>query len=76
MPLSRNKQDLPPSLFIMQSFDLHNFKTINTITGRDSKDTTCKYALLRGAAGISQEYQHLKRGNGDRIEFPLWTGSR
>ncbi len=55
----------------MQSFDLQNFKTINTIIERDSKDTTYKYALLRGAVEISQEYQHLKSENGDRVEFPL-----
>jgi len=55
----------------MQSFDLQNFKTINTIIERDSKDTTYKYALLRGAVEISQEYQHLKHENGDRVEFPL-----
>ena len=55
----------------MESFDLQNFKTINTIIERDSKDTTYKYALLRGAVEISQEYQHLKHENGDRIEFPL-----
>jgi hypothetical protein len=55
----------------MESFDLLDFKTINTIIERDSKDTTYKYALLRGAVEISQEYQHLKRENGDRIELPL-----
>ena len=55
----------------MQSPDLDNLKTINTIIERDSKDTTYKYALLRGAVEISQEYQHLKYENGDRIEFPL-----
>ena len=55
----------------MESFDLQNFKTINTIIERDSKDTTYKYALLRGAVEISQEYQHLKRERGNRIEFPL-----
>ncbi|OPX62555.1 MULTISPECIES: hypothetical protein [unclassified Methanoregula] len=48
----------------MQSFDLQNFKTINTIIERDSKDTTYKYALLRGAVEISQEYQLLKYNNG------------
>ena len=47
----------------MESFDLQNFKTINTIIERDSKDTTYKFALLRGAVEISQEYQHLKREN-------------
>ncbi|MGB7788860.1 hypothetical protein [Methanoregula sp.] len=55
----------------MESFDLENFKTINTIIERDSKDTTYKFALLRGAVEISQEYQHLKHRNGNRIEFPL-----
>jgi hypothetical protein len=55
----------------MQSFDLQNFKTINTIIERDSKDTTYKYALLRGAVEISQEYQHLKHVNGNQVEFPL-----
>lgn len=55
----------------MQSFDLENFKTINTIIERDSKDTTYKFALLRGAVEISQEYQHLKRENGNRVEFLL-----
>ncbi len=55
----------------MQSYDLSDFKTINTIIERDSKDTTYKYALLRGAVEISQEYQHLKRVNGDHVEFPL-----
>jgi len=55
----------------MESFDLQNFKTINTIIERDSKDTTYKFALLRGAVEISQEYQHLKREKGNRIEFPL-----
>ena len=55
----------------MESFGLNNFKTINTIIERDSKDTTYKYALLRGAVEISQEYQHLKRETGNRIEFPL-----
>ena len=55
----------------MESFDLQNFKTINTIIERDSKDTTYKFALLRGAVEICQEYQHLKHENGNRIEFPL-----
>lgn len=55
----------------MESFDLNNFKTINTIIERDNKDTTYKYALLRGAVEISQEYQHLKHENRNRIEFPL-----
>ncbi len=55
----------------MQPLDLQNFKTINTIIERDSKDTTYKYALLRGAVEISQEYQHMKRENCGRVDFPL-----
>ena len=43
----------------MQSFDLQNFKTINTIIERDSKDTTYKYVLLSGAVEIVQEYLEL-----------------
>jgi hypothetical protein len=39
-------------LFTMQSFDLRNFKTVNTILSRDSKGTTYKFALLRGAVEI------------------------
>jgi len=55
----------------MESFDLQNFQTINTIIERDSKDTTYKFALLRGAVEISQDYSHLKRVNGNRVEYPL-----
>jgi len=40
----------------MELFDLENFKTINTIIERDSKDATYKFALLRGVIEISQEY--------------------
>ena len=36
----------------MESFDLRQFKTINTILSRDSNDTTCRYALLRRAVEI------------------------
>lgn len=55
----------------MQSYDPDNFKTINTIIERDSKDTTYKFALLRGAVEISQEYRHLKRTTGSRVGYPL-----
>lgn len=55
----------------MESFDLENFKTINTIIERDSKDTTYKFALLRGVIEISQEYQHLIHETGDRVSLPL-----
>ena len=55
----------------MQSFDLQNFKTINTIIERDSKDATYKFALLRGVIEISQEYQHLGKESGDHVSLPL-----
>ena len=51
--------------------DLAQFKQLNAIIERDSKDATYKFALLRGAIEISQEYDHLKRDTGDRVEFPL-----
>ena len=55
----------------MGSFDLENFKTINTIIERDSKDATYKFALLRGVIEISQEYQQLVKESGDRVSLPL-----
>ena len=55
----------------MKSFDPENFKTINAIIERDSKDTTYKFALLRGVIEISQEYQHLGKEAGDFISLPL-----
>lgn len=55
----------------MGSFDLENLKTINTIIERDSKDTTYKFALLRGVIEISQEYQHLVKESGDSVSLPL-----
>jgi hypothetical protein len=56
---------------VMDQLDLDHFKTINTILSRDSKDATYKFALLRGAIEISQEYSHLKRDLGGRVSFPL-----
>ena len=55
----------------MGSFDLENLKTINAIIERDSKDTTYKFALLRGVIEISQEYQHLVKESGDSVSLPL-----
>lgn len=55
----------------MDHLNLDQFKSINTILTRDSKDATYKFALLRGAIEISQEYSHLKRDSGDRVSFPL-----
>ena len=55
----------------MEQIDVENFKKINAIIERDSKDATYKFALLRGAIEISQEYSHLKLESGNRILFPL-----
>jgi len=55
----------------MNQLDLDEFRSINTIIERDSKDATYKFALLRGAIEISQEYSHLKRDMGWRVAFPL-----
>jgi hypothetical protein len=67
------KNDYVPSplLLVMERLNIDNFKKINAIIERDSKDATYKFALLRGAIEISQEYDHLKRDTGDRVEFPL-----
>jgi hypothetical protein len=38
-----------PDIFCFcNRFNFQNFKTINTIIERDSKDTTCGYALSQG----------------------------
>ncbi|WAC05328.1 MAG: hypothetical protein OS112_01480 [Methanoregula sp.] len=55
----------------MDKLNLDHFKSINTIIERDSKDATYKFALLRGAIEISQEYSHLKHDAGGRVAFPL-----
>lgn len=47
------------------------FREINTIIERDAKDTTYKFALLRGVIEISQEHAGLGRGSGPDVEFPL-----
>ncbi|NTV00509.1 MAG: hypothetical protein HGA55_05230 [Methanoregulaceae archaeon] len=60
-PLIETSKSSAPYHFPLQSFDLWHFKTINTIIERDSKDTTYKYALLRGAVEISQEPEALRR---------------
>ena len=55
----------------MDHLDLDHFKSLNTIIERDSKDATYKFALLRGAIEISQEYSHLKHDADNRVAFPL-----
>ncbi|WP_457626248.1 HNH endonuclease [Persephonella sp.] len=53
----------------MRNFE--NFKTVNFIIERDSKDTTYKFALLRAAIEIVQEFDHLKRETENKVSFPL-----
>ena len=45
----------------MESVDLQNFKTINTIIERDSKDATYKFALIRGSIEVFQYSDHYKK---------------
>jgi hypothetical protein len=55
----------------MDGDPLPGFREINTILERDSKDTTYKFALLRGVIEISQEHEGLAREVGEEVEFPL-----
>lgn len=47
------------------------FREITTIIERDAKDTTYKFALLRGVIEISQEHSGLRRTTDTEVEFPL-----
>jgi len=58
-------------LFTMESVDLQNFKTINTIIERDSKDATYKFALIRGAIEVFQYSDHFKKEKPGGVTFPL-----
>lgn len=51
--------------------DLSTVRTINAIIEQDSKDSTYKFALMRGAIDICQHYSHLKEIKGDRAVYPL-----
>lgn len=55
----------------MLSSELSVFEKINRIIERDSKDTTYKFALLRGVIEISEEYAHLRDVVGCEVYFPL-----
>ena len=55
----------------MESFDLQNFKTINAIIERDSKDATYKFALIRGSIEVFQYSDHYKKEKPDGVTFPL-----
>ncbi len=55
----------------MDAGELSGFREINTIIERDSKDTTYKFALLRGVIEISQEHEGLGRVSETEVEFPL-----
>ncbi len=56
--------------FLMLS-ELPCLKRINRIIESDSKDTTYKFALLKGVIEISQEYAHLREEIGSEVFFPL-----
>jgi len=51
--------------------DLITLKKINRIIERDSKDTTYKFALLRGVIDIVQEFPHYKEYKNNSVYFPL-----
>ncbi len=51
--------------------ELSNFKELNTIIRRDSKDTTYKFAPLKGVIEISQQYAHLKEETASEVIFPM-----
>lgn len=55
----------------MESFDPENFKTINTIIERDSKEATYKFALIRGAVEIFQYADHYRKETAEGVSFPL-----
>lgn len=52
----------------MPSFSL---KDLAKIIERDSKDSTYKYALLRGTIEIIQEHNQYKKVTGSEVSFPL-----
>ncbi|SNZ06915.1 HNH endonuclease [Persephonella hydrogeniphila] len=51
--------------------NFENFKTVNFIIERDSKDTIYKFALLRAAIETVQEFDHLKTETENKVSFPL-----
>ena len=51
--------------------NLEVLKIINKIIERDSKDTTYKYALLRGIIDIIQEFPHFKKEENESVTFPV-----
>jgi hypothetical protein len=46
-------------------------REISTIIERDSKDTTCKFALLKACIEITQQYDHYAVKSENKITFPL-----
>ncbi len=51
--------------------DLSTVRTINAIIEQDAKDATYKFALMRGAIDICQQYSHLKDVQGEVAVYPL-----
>lgn len=46
-------------------------KQLAQIIERDSKDSTYKFALLRGTIDVIQNYHHYRKTDGERMVFPL-----
>ena len=51
--------------------NLSTIRTINAIIEQDAKDATYKFALLRGAIDICQQYSHLKNIQREVNVYPL-----
>ena len=51
--------------------DTKDLSQINAILHRDSKDSTYRFALLRGLAEIAVEYDHLIRCSDDHVRLPV-----
>lgn len=55
----------------MEQIRIENFKTLIHIIDKDRKDSTYKYALIRGAIEIFQHSDHFKKEDQNFITFPL-----
>ncbi|MBN1168078.1 MAG: hypothetical protein JXA44_13265 [Methanospirillaceae archaeon] len=55
----------------MSSSLLDEYHTLNTIIEQDKRVSSFKYALLRAAIEICQQYDHLEEQKGDRVWYPI-----
>ena len=55
----------------MEQINTENFKKLIHLIDKDRKDSTYKYALIRGAIEIFQFYDHYKEEKKESITFPL-----